>query len=286
MRFFRDLFIALLAVNAAAGSAQQSAYNLQPDVCLRCYSDSGAGYVDGNGPTAVVYLAERLHLPFTFAGDPAATKDSGLNFAVSGAQTGEGEGRRFKNNELLGKGMKNQVADFTAMVHSGKVQFDVDKTVFYLLGGLNDGRLAEGVTKESIEGEIEGLYVLGARHFRVALLPVKITLFTEVGTRLNPQLTMIPDEERARHADLDIKISRWGAFYDEVLEHPAKYGFTNTVDKCAGRSLFNQDTTPCASPNTYYYYHDGHPSTATHKLVGDMLFVEATSEAPGSKKQK
>jgi phospholipase/lecithinase/hemolysin len=285
MRICCHLFIALLAVSAAAGSAPEGAYN-RMYVFGDSYSDSGAGYIDGNGPTAVVYLAQRLHLPFTFAGDPAATKDSGLNFAVSGAQTGEAAGRRFKNNELLGKGMKNQVADFTAMVHSGKVQFDAEKTVFYLLGGLNDGRLADGVTKENIEGEIEGLYALGGRHFRVALLPVKIPPFTEVGTRLNPQLTMIPDEERARHPDLDIRNSRWGAFYDEVLEHPAKYGLTNTVDQCAGRSLFNQDTTPCASPNTYYYYHDGHPSTATHKAVGDMLFVEATSEAPSNKKQK
>ena len=237
MRVFCHLIIALLAVKAAAGSAQQGAYN-RMYVFGDSYSDSGAGYVDGSGPTAVVYLAQRLHLPFTFAGDPATTKDSGLNFAVSGAQTGEGEGRRFKNNELLGKGMKNQVADFTAMVHSGKVQFDADKTVFYLLGGLNDGRLADGVTKENIEGEIEGLYALGARHFRVALLPVKIPLFAEVGTRLNPQLTMIPDEERARHPDLDIRNSHWG------------------------------------------------PSTATHKAVGDMLFVEAADETPSSKNQK
>ena len=29
------------------------------------YSDSGSGYLDTNGPTAVAYLAEHLSIPFT-----------------------------------------------------------------------------------------------------------------------------------------------------------------------------------------------------------------------------
>ena len=53
------------------------------------YSDSGAGYVDTNGPTAVVYLAQRLGIPFTYNGDEDSA-GKGLNFAVSGASSGEG----------------------------------------------------------------------------------------------------------------------------------------------------------------------------------------------------
>jgi hypothetical protein len=53
------------------------------------YSDSGSGYVDGNGPTSVVSLAQRLGIPLTYYGDPCST-GKGLNFAVSAAQTGEG----------------------------------------------------------------------------------------------------------------------------------------------------------------------------------------------------
>ncbi len=34
------------------------------------YSDTGAGYVDSDGPTAVAYLAQRLQIPFTYFGDP------------------------------------------------------------------------------------------------------------------------------------------------------------------------------------------------------------------------
>ena len=51
------------------------------------YSDSGSGYVDGNGPTAVAYLAQRLGIPFTYYGDPGS-KGKGLNFAISGAGSG------------------------------------------------------------------------------------------------------------------------------------------------------------------------------------------------------
>jgi hypothetical protein len=33
------------------------------------YSDSGSGYLDTNGPTAVAYLAEHLDISFTYYGD-------------------------------------------------------------------------------------------------------------------------------------------------------------------------------------------------------------------------
>lgn len=59
------------------------------------YTDSGAGYVDGNGPTAVVYLAASLNIPFTYAGDANFVGKS-LNFAVSGAETGKGDGMRMR----------------------------------------------------------------------------------------------------------------------------------------------------------------------------------------------
>ena len=77
------------------------------------FSDSGSGYLDGNGPTAVVYLAQRLGIPFTWYGDPNSA-GKGLNFAISGAQTGAGNGRRYPTGEMLSLGMKNQVENFVA----------------------------------------------------------------------------------------------------------------------------------------------------------------------------
>ena len=59
------------------------------------YTDSGAGYLDANGPTAVVYLAANLQIPFTHANSPESPGKS-LNFAVSDAKTGSSGGYRVR----------------------------------------------------------------------------------------------------------------------------------------------------------------------------------------------
>ena len=234
------------------------------------YSDSGAGYVDGNGPTAVVYLARALNLPFTAANDPQGN-GLGLNFAVSGAQTGAGRGSRVKDS-LLGRGMQDQVADFVGRVNSGAVRFPAPDTLFFLAGGLNDSQLPTPVTIANLTNELRALYAVGARHFYVALLPTKIPAFAAVGLRLNPAIAAIP---AAVHLDgATVRLSHWGMFYDQVLTEPGRYGLTNTTAACAGRALFNQDPAPRGDPEKYYYYHDGHPSTAVHRAVGRALADE------------
>ena len=240
------------------------------------YSDIGAGYVDGNGPTAVAYLAQRLNIPFTWYGDPD-NKGKGLDFAVSGAQSGVGDGKRFQHGELLGLGMKNQLAEFQALLKTRKVHFDPKRTMFFLAGGLNDRNLPDGTTVANLEDEIASLHGMGARRFMVALLPMKIPAFAAVGRKLDPQLAQIPSAMWARFPDIQIANSNWGLFFDEVIENPTKHGLTDTTNACAGRALKEEDTTPCASPGSHFYYHDGHPSTAVHKIVGDMLYQEAIS---------
>jgi len=238
------------------------------------YSDNGAGYIDGDGPTAVAYLARRLGFELKPATDPGAGMQS-LNFAVSGAQTGRGAGRKVKD-AMLGRGMVEQVDDFAARVNSKQIVFDPARTLFFLAGGLNDRRLPTAETIANLEGEIRKLYGLGARRFRVALLTEAIPSFAEVGKRLNPALRGIPADLQASLPGAQIATSDWGLFFDEVLRNPAAYGIQNTTDKCAGRAIFDEDATPCATPSAYYYYHAGHPSTAVHKAVGDKLYEELT----------
>jgi phospholipase/lecithinase/hemolysin len=244
------------------------------------YSDSGSGYVDANGPTAVVYLAQRLGIPFTYYGDPAST-GKGLNFAVSAAITGEGAGRRLPTGPMFAFGMKNQVANFVQYSKSGSIpKIDPQNTMFYFAGGLNDGGQAEGVTRANIEAEIETLYELGARRFMVALLPVKIPAFAKSGAKGNLELSAIPEEERAKHPDIRIALSNWGPFFDEVITNPAKYGITDTTNECAKRSFTDQPAQACPDPEAHFYYHSAHPSTAAHRAVGEMLYQEALAKAP------
>jgi len=269
----RAMWVFLILVFGSAELQAQASVN-RIYVFGDSYSDIGRGWVDSDGPTAVAYLAKRLGLTMVASSAPDAQGKS-LDFAVSGAPTGENPGHDVPKG-WLGLGMKNQVWEFVAMVRDGKVKFDPKTTVFFIAGGLNDRKFPTEETVANLEEELRSLYEAGGRRFQVAVLPEKIPAFSEVGKRLNPALREIPVQMRPKLSGAEIESSEWGAYFDEVMENAAKYGITDTTTKCAGRAIFNEDATPCASPQTHYYYHAGHPSTAVHKVVGDKLYDEMT----------
>jgi phospholipase/lecithinase/hemolysin len=239
------------------------------------YSDIGAGYVDCNGPTAVAYLAWKMGLVFTRP-QAAGSGGASIDFAVSGARTGEGDGHHVKA-ALLGYGMMNQVRDFAARVHSGEIHFDPETTLFFIAGGLNDKPIPTETTIANLRQEIETLKGLGGRHFTVSLLPTKIPSFSVVGQRLDPALAQLAQE--GPQLGVDLWLNHWGADYDEVMDHPEAYGLVNTKSPCAGREIFDEDTTPKGDPSTYFFYHQGHPSTAVHRIVGQKLYAEVSRES-------
>lgn len=241
------------------------------------YSDIGAGYVDGNGPTAVAYLAWRMGLRVA-PGRTTGGADRSLVFAVSGAGTGEGEGRAVKDARL-GYGMINQVRDFAARVKAGEITFDPDTTLFFLAGGLNDGRRETAVTLANLRQHLQVLRELGGRHFTIARLPTKIPQFAAVGKRLNPAYEQFVRDEAAA-SKVDLWLNGWGAAFDEVMEHPKAHGIVDTTSACAGRAIFDQDATPIGDPSTFFFYHEGHPSTAVHRIVGAKLFDEIAARRP------
>jgi cholinesterase len=244
------------------------------------YSDIGAGYIDGNGPTAVAYLGWLMGLQVA-SSSAAMANDKSLVFAVSGAGTGEGAGEHVKAS-LLGYGMMNQVRDFAARVKSGAITFDPRTTLFFLAGGLNDGRLETATTLANLRQELRILRELGGQHFTIALLPTKIPQFAAVGLRLNPAYEQFVREE-AVASSVDLWLNRWGPAFDDVMEHPAAHSIVNTTDACAGRAIFDEDPMPVGDPATYFFYHAGHPSTAVHRIVGKKLFEEVAAHAPAGR---
>ena len=277
----------LLALAIVSALAAQSATTSGPTtrysrlyVFGDSYSDIGAGYIDGNGPTAVAYLGWLMGLPVA-SGKAANAAGRSLVFAVSGAGTGEGEGRRVKE-ALLGYGMMNQVRDFAARVKSGEIAFDPQTTLFFLAGGLNDGKRETAVTLANLRQQLQILRELGGRHVTIALLPTKIPQFAAVGRRLNPAYEQFVREEAGK-AGVDLWLNHWGAAFDEVMERPAAHGILNTTDACAGRAIFDQDATPVGDPATYFFYHEGHPSTAVHRIVGKKLFEEIAKHSPSAR---
>ena len=241
------------------------------------YSDTGAGFLYADGPTAVAYLAQRLNIPFTYYGDPNS-KGKGLNFAVSAGKTGSDPGIR-ETTGFFRLGMKNQVEEFAALLKSGAVKFDPAQTMFFLAGGLNDRGSPDGYTRTNLEEEIDSLYSLGARRFMVALLPTQIPVFASAGTMFNPELARIPAEELAKHPDIRIANSDWGPYFDEVITHLDKYGLTDATLTCGDRAVRAQNAAACGAA-THFFYFAAHPSTAVHKAVGEMLYGEAVSKAP------
>jgi cholinesterase len=241
------------------------------------YSDIGAGYIDGNGPTAVAYLAWLMGLQVAPSNAPNTT-DKSLVFAVSGAGTGEGAGNHVKQ-ALLGYGMMNQVRDFAALVKSHSIAFDPRTTLFVLAGGLNDGRQQTATTLGNLRQELEILRDSGAKQLTISLLPTKIPQFAAVGIRLNPAYEKFVGEEAASPG-VDLWLNHWGTAFDDVMDNAASYGIVNTTSACAGRAIFGEDPTPVGDPATYFFYHEGHPSTAVHRIVGKKLFEEVASHLP------
>jgi phospholipase/lecithinase/hemolysin len=244
------------------------------------YSDIGAGYIDGNGPTAVAYLGWLMGLQMA-PSKVASPGAKSLVFAVSGAGTGEGAGRQVKD-ALLGYGMMNQVRDFAARVKSGEIAFEPQTTLFFLAGGLNDGRRETAFTLANIRQQLQILRDLGGRHFTISRLPTKIPQFAAVGIRLNPAYEQFVRDEPAA-LKVELWLNNWGGAFDEVMDHPAAYGIVNTKDPCAGRMIFDQDPTPVGDPTTYFFYHEGHPSTAVHRVVGKKLYDEIVARVPAQR---
>jgi cholinesterase len=177
--------------------------------------------------------------------------------------------------------MMDQVNDFAAKVRSGTLTFEPKTTLFFLEGGLNDNKLPTEITLENLTREIRLLQSLGARHFTLTLLSIKVPDFAETAKRLNPAYENLVASLQKQ--GIDISLNHWGPYLDEILENGSQYGIVNTTARCAGRALFKEDPTPCAKPETYFYFHGGHPSAAVNKIVGDKLFRELTGRTPESK---
>jgi len=55
---------------------------------------------------------------------------------------------------------------------------------------------------------------------------------------------------------------------------------TDTTNACAERAFHGEQIQVCPNPDTHFFYHESHPSTAAHRAVGDLLYQEAITKAP------
>ncbi|WP_169742762.1 SGNH/GDSL hydrolase family protein [Muricoccus aerilatus] len=233
------------------------------------YSDTGAYIPLTNGSTAAGYLAQDYGIPLTTPRN-ANPGTSGINFAQSGARVDVGPTAPATQPQSL----TQQVASFQALVNSGAASFNPASSLFFLAGGLNDHtRASQASIAQATANQVSTLYSLGARYFEIALLPAGIPAFTDSANFLNPVYTALVPQLQAQFSDAVIRLSNWGAYYDDILNNPGRYGITNTTDAC--QSGFGANATVCATPNSYFYFISAHPSDAAHRIVGDRLYQEA-----------
>ena len=108
-------------------------------------------------------------------------------------------------------------------------------------------------------------------------MPEKIPSFSRTGIRLNPTLAALPAKLSAS-LGVDAKTSRWGAYFDEVMDNPAAFGITDTRSRCAERNIPGPEPKGCDTPDQLFFYHEGHPSTAVQKIVGATLVEELAAQ--------
>jgi phospholipase/lecithinase/hemolysin len=229
------------------------------------YSDTGAfvPLVNPGGTTWAGYLAKDFGITLTTSKNADPGTD-GVNFAESGARVDPVPPPTKQPRSLT-----QQVAEFQNYVANGDVTFDSDSTLFFLAGGLNDHKSDPTQIDAATQAQVATLYSLGARIFEIALLPADVPAFTDSALNLNPGYEALVPELQKEFPDATIELSNWGPDYDDILTNPSKYGITNTTTACAGPPV-------CATPDTFFYYVNSHPSDASHHIVGDELFTEVS----------
>ena len=217
-----------------------------------------------NGPLWVEYLTPKLEANST-------------NFAYAGSSTGIG-------NAVLPAlplpGLLTQVSSFT----QANPQADPNAlyTVWagandYLFGGVTDptgpvGNLSTAVTS---------LYATGARNIMVANLPDLGKLpTTRVDSQVSSSLDALTEAHNLNLAatldslsqlpDIKIRSVDVNALFDEAIAAPTEFNLTNVTDSCL--------LTACTNPNEYLFWDEYHPTTAGHKLVGDLSFSALETE--------
>lgn len=236
-------------------------------------------YFDGrfsNGAVWEEYLALDLGL----------TVNPSTNFAFGGATTG------FDNIGFPGlPGLQQQINSFTAENPSAN-----PNALYIVWAGANDyfNYFLSGVpnpnkTVANLSQAVTSLAQVGAQNIMVVNLPdlgkfpvtsgdSQIstylstltsahnsdlnTTFNFLSQQLSPEINIIP---------LDVN-----SLFNRVIAEPREFSFTNVTDSCIGNSSVvpvGIPTQPVAcTPDKFLFWDEVHPTTATHKLIGELAF--------------
>jgi cholinesterase len=256
----------------ASSSAVYSIYNFLGGNC-----DPGhpcPPYFDGrysNGPIAAELLADSI-LP------GGADSTNYFSFAVAGSTTGIGNFGDGGSTSRLGfgplPGMAFQITTYLPNVNTHS------EALHLVWGGANDfltGDSASGAA-QNIAGTVSTLAAAGAKNILVPNLPnLSVTPFVQSQTSA--------EIESAYHFSVDFNtalsghLEQLGALYptttifqfdtfslfENILENPTSYGFSNTADAC----VVLPDV--CADATGYLFWDDFHPTHQVHQIFASAM---------------
>jgi thermolabile hemolysin len=221
-----------------------------------------------NGKVWIEYLADRLGIAL----------DRRLNFAEGGATTGTTNIAQTYFPNLLGiaQQVKNHPINDPA-------------ALYVIWGGANDYLSATPenipdpqVTIGNLSREIGTLIDRGAKHILVVNLPdlgelpstrdrptaSQLTLLT---TAHNAGLAARIETLRQTHPGVKLILLDVNTAFSQAIGDPRSYGFDNVTQGCF--------SVGCQTPKTYLFWDDIHPTTAGHRIVGDLAYRSVSSTA-------
>ena len=219
-----------------------------------------------NGPLWVEYFQESLGL----------TPDPSTNFALTGSTTGN-------INTTIPEfpGVEQQVEGFLAGPPA-------DPNALYVLwAGANDYlggvQITPMIPVTNIGSYITSLYGAGAQNFLIPNLPDLGRLPNTLPP--NPNSMFLSQVSLAHNELLDATLSSLSAdlpnstiisldvfsVFSDAINNPSNFGFTNITDPCLPTDPLGVPTgTPCANPDQYLFWDGIHPTTQTHKIIGQL----------------
>jgi phospholipase/lecithinase/hemolysin len=245
-----------------------------------------AGGRASNGPVYADVLAAGLG----HGADATASLLGGNNFAFGGART---------RYQLFGPpfpGINQQVSSFVARPGPADAQ-----ALYVLWAGSNNlqdiflGRTTDALgapipnvaaSLGDVGSLIDALYADGARHLLVpnvsnlGLVP-RVSQFgpgaqaaaTGLVQAYNAGLTQLLDGLAATHPGLDLIRFDSFSFLNQLVANASALGFSNTTDRCytGDDTSFTGGGSVCADPDQYVFWDGIHPTSHTHRLVGEAM---------------
>jgi phospholipase/lecithinase/hemolysin len=191
-------------------------------------------------------------------------------------------GARVDNATGASAGVLRQYADYNTRVGSAGADPDA---LFVLWAGGNDARdlvgnasplTGIGSSIAGLQGMIAGLIGQGATSFLVPNLPDLGKIPENRGTSRAASATTVSMLWNDALLDMLMGFSNQADIYfldvfsvfNDVLDNPGSFGFTNTTGQCRSLGFLGLTENSCANANQWVFWDAIHPTTAAHAAIG------------------